>query len=311
MTGASIDDWGRSDVSVATRTELVAQFGRQAFERASRTGLIVRMTPGTWAPATHATSLLARAEALRLWTGGIVSGIGALALTGVRLGRWDADPVLVALSSKTQRRGGPAWADVRRVGYTPPTVSRGRAVLAAPEYALLEAVRGIDECFVMDAVWRTLQDTRTALRRVRAALERVTRVPKRRTIERAVTYAENGITSFLERESHETAFFGRDFAHLVPQHRVVVEGQLYILDWFDPSSRIAIEVDGATWHNTPDAWQHDRRRDADLASVGIATVRFTYKDITTRPWWCRSRAAEAMAARALTSASAQRYQQHA
>ncbi len=246
-----------------------------------------------------------------MWTGGIVSGIGALALTGVHLGGLDAGPVLVALSSSTQRRGGPAWAEVRRVGYAPRTISRGRAVLAAPEYALLEAVRGIDECFVMDAVWRTLQQTRTTPQRVRTALDQVPRVAKRRTIERAVAYAENGITSFLERESHETAFFGRDFAHLVAQHHVVVEGQLYILDWFDPSSKIAIEVDGAAWHNTPDAWQHDRRRDADLASVGITTVRFTYKDITTRPWWCRSRAAEAMAARTLTSASAQRYQQRA
>ena len=46
----------------------------------------------------------------------------------------------------------------------------------------------------------------------------------------------------------------------------------YILDFYCPSARLAVEVDGAA-HHTPDAARHDDRRDEWLAGHGIRVLR--------------------------------------
>ncbi len=47
----------------------------------------------------------------------------------------------------------------------------------------------------------------------------------------------------------------------------------YILDFYCPAKRLAIELDGAV-HNSADAQAYDRQRDAFLNSVGIKVLRF-------------------------------------
>ncbi len=46
----------------------------------------------------------------------------------------------------------------------------------------------------------------------------------------------------------------------------------YILDFYCPEARLAVEVDGDT-HDLPDQIAHDARRDAWLAGQGIRTLR--------------------------------------
>jgi very-short-patch-repair endonuclease len=48
----------------------------------------------------------------------------------------------------------------------------------------------------------------------------------------------------------------------------------YILDFYCPQLRIAIEMDGKR-HNTKDVWQADLIRDKVLRQAGIETVRFS------------------------------------
>jgi uncharacterized protein DUF559/putative AbiEi antitoxin of type IV toxin-antitoxin system len=48
--------------------------------------------------------------------------------------------------------------------------------------------------------------------------------------------------------------------------------------------RVAVEVDG--WaHRTRRAFQEDRERDVRLHVAGYRVLRFTYRDVTKRPWW--------------------------
>ena len=47
----------------------------------------------------------------------------------------------------------------------------------------------------------------------------------------------------------------------------------YILDFFIPNGNIAIELDGSQ-HFEPEASEADRKRDAELALVGIKVLRY-------------------------------------
>ena len=55
----------------------------------------------------------------------------------------------------------------------------------------------------------------------------------------------------------------------------------YILDFYIPSAKLAIEVDGRQ-HKLPEHLEQDRLRDEKLASLGIAVVRYTNEDVRNR-----------------------------
>ncbi len=57
------------------------------------------------------------------------------------------------------------------------------------------------------------------------------------------------------------------------------------VDAYRPDRRLAVELDSRRHHLTPHAFERDRRRDADLHRHGIATLRFTYAQITRDPRW--------------------------
>jgi very-short-patch-repair endonuclease len=52
----------------------------------------------------------------------------------------------------------------------------------------------------------------------------------------------------------------------------------YIIDFFCPAARLAVEVDGAA-HDHPEQAEHDARRDAWLARQGVSLLRFPAGDI--------------------------------
>jgi len=52
----------------------------------------------------------------------------------------------------------------------------------------------------------------------------------------------------------------------------------YVLDFYCPAARLAVEVDGFS-HDAPERFEHDRRRDAELAEYGVRTLRFLATDV--------------------------------
>lgn len=52
----------------------------------------------------------------------------------------------------------------------------------------------------------------------------------------------------------------------------------YVLDFYCPTERLAIEVDGSV-HNEPDVVLHDRERDEALAGLAVTTVRITNDEV--------------------------------
>ena len=62
------------------------------------------------------------------------------------------------------------------------------------------------------------------------------------------------------------------------QHEIIVNGHIYFLDFYIKSLRVAIEVDGG-YHSTAEQYAKDRERDANLASVGIKTIRIKNEQV--------------------------------
>ena len=66
-----------------------------------------------------------------------------------------------------------------------------------------------------------------------------------------------------------------------PRANVRVHGHLVDLHW--PAERLVVELDGYAFHAHREAFERDRRRDADLAAAGIRVVRLTWRRITAEP----------------------------
>jgi Protein of unknown function (DUF559) len=65
--------------------------------------------------------------------------------------------------------------------------------------------------------------------------------------------------------------------------KVTARGRTYVLDCHWPEHFLAVELDGRDAHQRQLAFEADRRRDASLSAVGIATLRFTWQRITYEP----------------------------
>lgn len=57
----------------------------------------------------------------------------------------------------------------------------------------------------------------------------------------------------------------------------------YEVDFYWPAERLAVEVDGFAFHTSHRAFERDRRRDAELATLGVRVVRVTWRQITEEP----------------------------
>jgi very-short-patch-repair endonuclease len=57
------------------------------------------------------------------------------------------------------------------------------------------------------------------------------------------------------------------------------------VDFAYPDAKLAVEVDGYRFHASLAAFQHDRARQNGLVAEGWTVLRYTWKDVTTRPDW--------------------------
>lgn len=85
----------------------------------------------------------------------------------------------------------------------------------------------------------------------------------------------------------------RRFGLTVPEFNRNVAG--HELDCYWPDARLAVELDGAAYHASWKSQENDRRRDADLAAVGIHVVRVTWRQLVHDTEQTMVRVAQAMA----------------
>jgi len=74
-------------------------------------------------------------------------------------------------------------------------------------------------------------------------------------------------------------------AHGLPAPRVNDALGAHLIDLHWPDRRVAVELDSRTFHLTADAFERDRRRDAELAAAGYRAARITWLQLTREPAW--------------------------
>ncbi len=69
----------------------------------------------------------------------------------------------------------------------------------------------------------------------------------------------------------------------LPAPRVNARLHGYEVDFYWPSQRCVVEIDGFRFHSTRRAFEHDRRKDAVLQAAGISVLRFTWRQLQDEP----------------------------
>ena len=90
---------------------------------------------------------------------------------------------------------------------------------------------------------------------------------KRKALRNNLTTAEAILWNHLKGSQLEDRKFRR-------QHSI----NHYILDFYCPSEKLAIELDGA-YHFTEEGQQKDQKRDADLMELGVRVIRFENNEV--------------------------------
>jgi len=67
-----------------------------------------------------------------------------------------------------------------------------------------------------------------------------------------------------------------------PEVNVLVQGHQVDFLWRDQG--LVVEVDGFQFHSTREAFERDRRRDAELQRAGLRVLRVTWRQVVDAPY---------------------------
>jgi very-short-patch-repair endonuclease len=124
---------------------------------------------------------------------------------------------------------------------------------------------------------------------LREALAERPNVGGRRLLLQTLDLVDDGCQSELEAHGVLTVFRHRSLPRSVGQYRVQLPDRVVKLDRAWPEAKLAVELDGARHHTSPENRQADLARDRALAAAGWIVLRFTYADVLRDPAGVRAR----------------------
>lgn len=300
LPGSDIYEALRQHPVALTRAELIGLSSDSRMRTALSRSEIVRLLPNLYVAAEHAESWAARADAALAW-----AGAGAMLAGRSALFAWallnQPPGVIDLLICEDRKLRTPEWLKARRASYSIKPISKRGLPLAPVPFAIAQGYADMTESERTSAVFGAVAKDMTTPQGMRHAVAAMPKIRQRRSLESRITAAEKGAESWLEEHSLRSVFNTREFDQFIRQHEVVREGRLYRLDMYDPFTRTCVELDSYAWHSSPDQRLRDIRRDADVAALGILTVRLASRDLTERPNWCRATVRSVLAARFSTS----------
>jgi hypothetical protein len=119
----------------------------------------------------------------------------------------------------------------------------------------------------------------------------------RRVLLQTIDLIADGVQSELEAHGVLHVFRHRSLPRSVGQHVVELPTGRVKLDRSWPEVKLAVELDGAAHHTSPEDRRKDLARDRELAALGWVVLRFTYADVLRDPEGVRAKVLAVYAAR--------------
>ena len=285
---------GRTRVLDRARLSAIASPG--ALDRAVARDAIARAAPGLYVLASRRDDLRTRVAVACAWTGPVGTAGGLAALGHDRRAPLAVGDILMLVPPSFKRACPPGIRTMR-------TTARFRrfvtpdARLALPEDAAVQAWCGASSDQREGLILDLLRDRDVSARHLLESARRWPRVTERQALIDLARLFTEGVHSFLEHRARARVFTGSEWDHFERQVTLRPQGERVDADMLSREAMLAVELDGARYHSGDRKRRGDLRRDALLATLGYATIRLTFEDITRRPEWCRATVRAAARAR--------------
>ena len=271
---------------------LAATVGARSIGRWIAAGRLVRLHPGWVTVPECADDWIVRAHAGAGYTGGALSHVTALVLH--RLVDTEATQLHVTVPAERRVRSSRGLrvhrsnlvAEVARARGLPVTSVARSLIDTWGEAHRTRALRGFDGV-ARDAVFRATRERRIAVAELQVHVDVRPELPGRTALAELLGFIAGGCESPLEIFAVRHVLAVPGLPPCEQQHRLLLPGGPVRLDAAWPEAKIAVELDGAAFHSSPEARERDLRRDAALAALGWVVLRFSYRRLMQEPEACR------------------------
>ncbi|HEX4106703.1 MAG TPA: hypothetical protein VHX88_01125 [Solirubrobacteraceae bacterium] len=253
---------------------LAADLGQDAIDHRVRTGVLFRVRPRLyalgWIPVLP--EAWAMAAVLAAGPAGALGGASAAALWGLQ--RWTRPFHVIAPS---QRRPNGVVIHRQRLHADERTVHRGIPVVKQARL-LLDLAPTLDQQTLTRMANQILVEDIRQREAILLVLERHPRAPGCGRLREAIIV--HGAPS---RSVFEQRFvpFCRHHRLPVPALNQRVAG--YLVDAVFPEARVAVELDGRAFHDTPMQFERDREKYCALTAKGVAVYPLTWSRLVRQP----------------------------
>jgi hypothetical protein len=270
---------------IASRQELLAHVPATVLDGHVGRRSLTRVFPHVYCSSARQVDdhLLLRAALRHAGRGAAVSHTSALAVWGlVDLRR----PVHLTVDQSVRRAGCTDLVVHRRLRFRaepPQCVIRQGLLVTDLARALVDSWPLLPVAdrrpLVLDAARRRLVSGPALV----DALAERPNVGGHRTLRQAVDLVHDGCESELEALGVLGVFRHRSLPPSIGQYRVALPSGTVRLDRAWPQVKVAVELDGARHHTSPEDRRRDLARDTALAAQGWIVLRFTYADVRRDP----------------------------
>jgi len=276
----------RTEGGVVTWSEALSVVPRHVLAHAVQAGQITAVYAGVLMARRLAGTRMGRWRAALLRTGPDValSHVTALEVWGLRVPRANEVHVTTAPDRRIRVAGIVAHRRLDFAAEPPQVVVRQDLAVTNLELSLVDAWPLLDgegqRGPLLDAIARRW----TTAGRVLTALHASSpRLPGRIALQTLLKKIAAGCRSELELWGYDHVFTGPDVPAMERQVPVRVGGRTIFLDLLHRPTATNLELDGTKWHDGTSPRERDLRRDADLAKLGIQTIRFSHDRLTLEP----------------------------
>lgn len=283
----------KSGNGVLSRADALQVASPGALEWAIKQHQLVRVLPELYVVRISDGSLLAAATRYAE-PNGALSHTTALWAWGLL--RTLHRPLHITVPTGRHPRGS-SLITVHRQHRTLSIARRNGRPIVGHESALLESA-ALLECDIWRAAMiKAVRDRHVLPAHLERELLRRDNLKGRKAARHLIDLLARGCQSELELFGYTKVFRHPSMPALKSQYPVRLRNRTVYLDLAHEELRVAIELDGAEFHDRPEHVERDRRRDVELAAHGWIVLRFSARRLREDPAGVRREVLEVLAAR--------------